>query len=247
MAFDAFVVYVTAAPHLVRGFGMTQAQADTRAAEDAAWSAHQGQVSDIPDGANSGGDWLFNTATDNVHRVGQSQMDIIVERRNTLLTLARQLETVAGLAAWTAGELNAATALSIRAKSYARWVELITRAISIDANLSNDDIHKVLLREASHPGRVWYWLHRATDDGGDGFKGLNWADAVSFTSESRLGWTWYSTTGPDAHDATVRIAAADALNPDTRGYVQGAQVIDGGINPSINAGEDFNWIHYLAA
>ena len=135
--------------------------------------------------------------------------------------------------------------LAIRAKSYARWVELMVRAISIDANLTNENIWAVLARELSHPGRVWYWLHWAIDPGVTGRQGTSWEDAPSFTSESRLGWTWYSTTGPDAFDASVRIAPAYALVPNTRGYVQGAQVIENGVNPSVAAGVDFNWIHYI--
>ena len=248
MPFNAYVVYEPADANIIRGFGMTQAAADQRAGVDGAWTAHQGQVTDIPDNVLAGSDeWFFDVTNVRVTRVAITTSDIVNERRSLGLTLLRSLETVDGLAAWTAGELNSQTELSIRAKSYARWVELMTRGVAIDANLSNDLIWAVLIRELSHPGRVWYWLHFAMDTGGTGFKGLSWSSAPSFVSESRLGWTWYSTTGPDAFDPTVRIAAADALTPNTRGYVQGAQVIENGINPSVNAGADFNWIHYLAA
>ena len=247
MPFNAYVVYEPTDANIIRGFGMTQAAADQRAGEDADWIAYQGQVSDIPDNVLAGvAEWFFDVTNVRVSRVALTTADIVVERRALGLTLLRELERVDGLAAWTAGELNAANALSIRAKSYARWVELMVRALSVDANLSTENVWSVLLREMGHPGRVWYWLHRVGGDSGEGALGTTWSSAPSFTSESRLGWTWYSTTGPDAFDSSVRIVPADALTPNTRGYVQGAQVIENGINPSVNAGAEFNWIHYIA-
>ena len=247
MPFNAYVVYETASPHLIRGFGYNQAAADQQAGEDADWSAHQGQVSDIPDNVLAGVvEWFFDVANVRVTRVALTTSDIVVERRSAGISLAQALEKVEGLAAWTAGELNAVDALSIRAKSYARWVELLVRALAVDNNLSTDLIWTVLLRELSHPGRLWYWLHKVGGDFGTGDMGGSWTDAPSFTSDSRLGWTWYSTTGPDAFDPSVRIAAANALTPNTRGYVQGAQVIENGVNPSVNVGAEFNWIQYIA-
>ena len=246
MPFNAFVVYETAAPRLVRGFGFNQAQADARAAENAAWSAHQGLVQDIADSAVSG-DFFFDPVNVFVTRVALTATDMVAERRNELLTLAKELERVQGLAAWTAGEMNGAALddLSVRAKSYSRWVEMMTRAIAIDANLSNDSRHAILLREASHPGRVWYWLHWSHGTEENGAKGSEWSDGSTF-GESRLGWSWYSSTGPDVFDTTVRIAAADALNPNTRGYITAAQVTDGAETPSVSAGLDFNWVNYLS-
>ena len=107
MPFDAFIVYATAAPHTLRGFGLTQAQADARAADDAAWSAHQGRVSDIPDGADGRGEWVFDTAGAAVSRRAQSTPDLILERRAILKSLLREKEQIPGLAAWGSGALNA--------------------------------------------------------------------------------------------------------------------------------------------
>ena len=248
MSFNAFVVYDTASPYTVRGFGFNQAQADARAAENLVWTAHQGLVQNIPDSAIAG-DFFFDVANLVVTRVAITAAGIIAERRNVLLTLLRAFERIDGLAAWTAGELNGADRddLGVRGKSFSRWVEMMTRATALDANLSNDATHSVLLREANHPGRVWYWLHWAAGaaaqvNGVDIGLGTAWAQQSTF-GESRLGWQWYSTTGPDAFDPTVRIAAANALVPNTRGSVSGAQVIDGGQNPALDS--SLNWIHYL--
>ena len=95
MPFNAFVVYETAPPYLIRGFGFNQAQADARAAEDAGWSAHQGVVANIPDSAVSG-DFFFNPASVVVSRVAITAAGMIVERRNVLLTLLRELEKIDG-------------------------------------------------------------------------------------------------------------------------------------------------------
>ena len=246
MPFNAFVVYETVAPHLVRGFGFNQVQADMRAAEDAAWSAHQGLVEDISDSAIAG-EFFFDPVNAVVSRVALTATDMVAERRNTLLTLLKAFERIEGLAAWSSGELNGAALddLSVRAKSYSRWVEMMTRATAIDANLSNDSRHAILLREASHPGRVWYWLHWSHGDQLNGAQGEKWSEGTTF-GDSRLGWSWYSSTGPNVFDSTVRIAAADALNPNTRGFITAAQVTDGAEAPSVSAGLDFNWVNYLS-
>ena len=246
MPFNAFVVYETVAPHLVRGFGFNQVQADARAAENAAWSAHQGLVNSISDSAISG-DFFFDPVNAVVSRVALTAADMVAERRNTLLTLLKAFERIQGLAAWSSGELNGAGLgdLAVRAKSYSRWVEMMARATAVDANLSNDSRHAILLREAGHPGRVWYWLHWAHGMEQNGAQGNRWSGGTTF-GESRLGWIWYSTTGPDVIDPTVRIADADALNPNTRGYVAASQVIDGAESPSVAAGADFNWVNYLS-
>ena len=249
MAFNAFVVYETNAPNYVQGFGFNQAQADARAAEDSDWAAHQGLVMDIPDSAISG-DFFFDIPNLAVTRVEVSAAGIIIENRNVLMTLARALEQQAGLAVWTAGELNAGATLteqrlSIRSKSFARWVEMITRGIAVDNNMSNSSRHAILLREAMHPGRIWYWLHYATDPHPNEKLGLSWSTASSFANNNRGGWIWYSTTGPDADDASVRIPAANALIPNTRGYVSASQITTGASQVSLDAGDDFNWIHYL--
>ena len=122
---------------------------------------------------------------------------------------------------------------------------MMTRATVVDNNLTNESRYTNLLREAGHPGRTWYWLHFSHGNGGVGYKGAKWNSASSFTAENRGSWIWYSTTGPDADDSTVRIAAADALTPNTRGFVTVSQITTGASQISLDAGDDFNWIHYL--
>ena len=250
MATNRFVVYDTAQNNQIVSLPVSQEAANTDAAGSSDYTAHVGAV-EVPDRARPGTFWRFNV-TDTVVRYIESELtssEIVVRRRAKLLSLARQLEIVPGLGAWTAGELNGAALadLSVRSKSYSRWVEMITRAIAVDANLSNDSRHAILLREASHPGRVWYWLHWAhgvrTDDAAQ--RGSYWANGSTF-NESRLGWSWYSTTGPDVFDTTVRIAGAYVSTPNTRGYITAAQVTDGAETPSVNAGSDFNWVVYLS-
>ena len=248
MPFDAFVVYVTAAPHTVRGFGMTQAMADARAAADAGWSAHQGQVSSIPDSADGGGDWQFNTATVAVHRAGQTQADVIAERRATLKSLLREKEQIPGLAAWASGELNldasivipivvgqdvtVTTDVGIRAKSYSRWVEMMSRASAVDANLSNNISYGVIRAEASIPGRLWYWLHWAGGVANDDQMpdSAPWTAFTPFTNDDRTTWLWYST-----FDNGV-------LTPNSRGAVGDGRVVVGAL-----PGADFNWVDYLGS
>ena len=232
MAFDAYVVYVAAAPHTVRGFGMTQAQADARAAEDAEWSAYQGQVSDIPDGADGGGDWQFNTATNRVHRVGQSAADVIGERRTILKSLLREKEKIPGLAAWASGELNAADDIGRRAKSYSRWVEMMTRASAVDLNLSTNSSYAILLAEASIDGRTWYWLHWIESDGpsADADNAMPWDGLPAFANDDRATWAFYIT-----HNNGI-------ATPNSRGGDAAGVVLMGALVPT-----GFNWLAYLAA
>ena len=68
MPFTAFVVYENAAPNLIRGFGRSQAQANARANEDAGWTAHAGQIADIPTDARGDGNWRFDVGTTSVQR-----------------------------------------------------------------------------------------------------------------------------------------------------------------------------------
>ena len=248
MATDRFVVYDIAQNNQIVSLPVSQAEANTTAAESSDYTAYAGAVL-VPDNAVPGQFWRFNP-TDAAVRYIEAELtsaEIVLRRRAKLLSLARQLEIVPGLGAWTAGELNGADLgdLAVRSKSYSRWVEMITRAIAVDANLSNDSRHAILLREASHPGRVWYWLHWAHGTGIAGAQGNRWSGGSTF-GDSRLGWSWYSSTGPDVFDTTVRIATADALRPNTRGYVTAAQVTDGAETPSVAAGIDFNWVVYLS-
>ena len=247
MATQRFVVYDTANSNQIISLPVSQAEANTIAAGDSDFTAHIGAVP-VPDDARPSHLWRFNVA-DAVVRYIEAELntdEIISTRRAGLISIMRELEGIIGLAAWTAGEINAATDLSIRAKSYARWVEMMTRASVVDNNLTNESRYAILLREASHPGRVWYWLHYSHGMAGMGHLGAPWNTASSFINEMRGSWIWYSTTGPDADDSTVRIAAADALNPNTRGWVTTSQITTGASQVSLDAGDDFNWIHYLA-
>ena len=247
MPSSRFVTYDTANNNQIVSLPLTQAEADTDAAASTDYTAHQGTVANVPDQARPNTSWRFNV-TDVAVRFIEAEMtttELVAQRRSGLLSTLRQFEKIGGLAAWTAGELNGAGIedLGVRGKSYSRWVEMMVRATAVDANLSTQATYDVLLREAGHPGRVWYWLHWVAGDQANGALGHVWSQQSTF-SASRLGWQWYSTTGPDAFDSTVRIAAADALNPNTRGAVNGAQVIDGGQNPTLDP--NINWIHYLA-
>ena len=228
---------------LLNSFWRTSEEAIAAASTDAALSALSA-ASSVPDDVVPG---VFYDGTDFVIEGPLTTDQIVARRRNNLLALLRPLERIEGIGTWTAGELNGIGLedFSTRAKSYARWVEMMTRATAIDANLSNDSRHAILLREASHPGRVWYWLHWSHGQQANGAQGMAWSGGTIFGS-SRLGWSWYSSTGTDVFDTTVRIADADVLNPNTRGFITAAQVIDGAEAPSVNAGSDFNWVGYLA-
>ena len=222
-------------------FWQTAAEAAIRGADSADLTQIAGMVS-VPDEVVPG--WYYDGSTFLVE--GPVTGLVLVDRRRShLIPVLRVLERVEGLAAWTAGELNGIDRddFSVRAKSYSRWVEMMTRATAVDANLSNEATYSVLLREASHSARVWYWLHWAGGPGADGWKGAEWAGQSTF-GESRLGWQWYSTTGPDAFDPTVRIENAYVLTPNTRGAVSGPQVIEGGQNPALDL--NLNWISYLS-
>ena len=82
MPFDAYVVYQPTDANVIRGFGMTQAAADQRAGENTAWTAHQGQVTDIPDNVLAGSvEWFFDVVNVRVTRVAVTTADIVVERR----------------------------------------------------------------------------------------------------------------------------------------------------------------------
>ena len=246
MATQRFVVYDTDNSNQIISLPTSQTEANTIAALDSDYTAHLGAVS-VPDDARPNHLWRFNVA-DEVVRYIEAELntdEIVSTRRSGLISIMRELEGIIGLAAWTAGEINSVAELSVRAKSYARWVEMMTRASVVDNNLTSESRYAILLREASHPGRVWYWLHFSHGDVGVGGFGTKWESASSFTNENRGGWIWYSTTGPDADDPDVRIAAADALTPNTRGYVNASQITTGASQVSLDAGDDFNWIHYL--
>lgn len=121
----------------------------------------------------------------------------ISERRMALKELIRNLEKVPGLATWIAGSNT-----DVRAKTYARWVEMIARASSIDDNLEDDTKHATILAEASIDGRTWYWLHSSSSWGG-------------YFDDDRGDWNWYSTAGtsttPDSRggliDTTISVRA----------------------------------------
>ena len=68
MPVSAFVVYENAAPNLIRGFGRTQAQANARAGEDSSWTAHVGQVANVPTDVRGDGNWRFDVGTATVQR-----------------------------------------------------------------------------------------------------------------------------------------------------------------------------------
>ena len=244
MAVNAYLVLRNAsagAGHL-DSFWRTAVEAAIRAADSADLSQVAGEVS-VPDGVVPG--WWYN-GTDFDVEGPVTGSALVGRRRGVLLPLLRALERIDGLGTWGLGELNGTDRddFAVRAKSFARWVEMMTRATAVDANLLNEFIHRVLLREASHDGRAWYWLHLVGGIAGTGAMGQDWALLSTF-GDSRLGWQWYSTTGPDAFDPSIRIAAANALIPGTRGAVSGAQVIEGGLNPVLDTA--INWINYLAA
>ena len=246
MATQRFVVYDTANSNQIISLPVSQAEANTIAAGDSDFTAHIGAVP-VPDDARPSHLWRFNVA-DEVVRYIEAELntdEIISTRRSGLISIMRELESIVGLSAWTAGEINSSSDLSVRAKSYARWVEMMTRASVVDNNLTNESRYAILLREASHPGRVWYWLHFSHGQPGNGQLGAAWNMASSFVNEMRGSWIWYSTTGPDADDPAIRIAAANALTPNTRGWVTTSQITTGASQVSLDAGDDFNWIHYL--
>ena len=233
MPFDAYVVYDSADNNLIRGYGLTQAQADARAAEDADWMAHTGQVTDIPDSAVSGSEWFFNATTSAVGRVAQTVAGTIAERRALMKSICREKERIDGLAAWTAGELNDSELLDDRhigerGKSYARWVEMLTRASAVDINLSNDVTWAVVFGEASIPSRVWYWLHHVGAPENDDILGEPWSGFNIFSMSDRTTWAWYTTQNNGV------------ATPNSRGGVADGRVIIGPL-----PGADFNWIAYL--
>ena len=226
----------------IDSFWRTAVEAAIRAATSSDLIQRAGAVS-VPDSVVPG--WYYD-GTDYHVEGPLSGTGLINRRRQHLVPLLRDLERIGGMSAWISADLNGVgkKTLAVRAKSYARRLEMMTRAVAVDVNLLNDDTHKVILREVNHPGREWYWLHyAAVPMVDDKTLGDEWSEQRVFDM-SRTGWVWSSTTGPDAFDPTVRIAAADALVPNTRGAITGPQAMNGGEQPTLDL--NINWIDYLS-
>lgn len=154
----------------------------------------------------------------------------LLGRRAAHKQLLRGLEQIPGLAAWASqddtdtNDLLGRESGPMRAKYYARWVEMQARYGSVDANILSATNWPILLAEASIPGRFWY-VHFVLDlpEGDD-----RW---TMWLRNDNRSWVFYRTTGPDG-----MITGATATTPNS---------YTGVAAPMTPAADGFNWINYL--
>ena len=132
-------------------------------------------------------------------------------------TLAAQRGELKALWRAREGEFRAAWAAHTadKASDYQRWLELNCRAISQDANLSDDTLRELLMAEAAIPGADWHVQHSPTD------WAAIWPDP---DAQPPRDWSYHST--------------ADGSGRHSRGGVAQASM-------AVNQNSDFDYVHYL--
>ena len=153
MPFNAYLVIRDAdadgAGHLDL-FYRTRNEAVARAGTDAALSAHASEVA-APDRVASGW-WFDGTDTLTSDRPRTSAEDVDARRLGIALNLIEQ-EDLPQLGVWSASD-------PVRAKGYARWLEVNTGANLIDANLVDDALYEKLRAESAIPKKFWYHAYK---------------------------------------------------------------------------------------
>ncbi len=229
MAFDGYVVYDT--DNLISGIRMTQAAADTFAATDADYTAHQA-VTSLPDDVRLG--WYFNDTDNTVSGERDLTSDeLILIRRKQLKDNIRTLEQIPGLASWATVNHDYVVEHHTldRAKYYSRWVEGQARASSLDANLSDDHKFGQLLAESQIPGDWWYFLYDLSQ----------W---LGFYPDDRTDTAWITLYLTQAGHTPPY--SDSNLNNNTYDSRQGSVTGDGGaVGRRDTVSDVFQWVQYL--
>lgn len=148
----------------------------------------------------------------------------VTQRREVLKGILRNLEQVQGLAAW-----DAASNDGLRSQVYARWVEMMARAASVDANLSSDDMYYVINADAVIPGRVWYANHVT-------------ASWDIYLPNDRTGWLWWSTAGVGNFDNQGNRGAGGTLGEPTAFPKNAGGTVT---RPALDLTDTFDWVSFL--
>ena len=106
-----------------------------------------------------------------------------------------------------------------RVRSYFRWVEMQARALTVDANLEEDNVHTVMKQEADVDGAVFYHTHDFDAWGG-------------YLPSDRDTWSWYSLRGTSME--------RDSRSGSSKLIVNSRSVV-----PNIVAPSDFDFAAFL--
>ena len=215
-----YLAYVTASGKII---GAYQKVEDAQTISDAdAEVSHDTTDRELPDTFNPiDGEWFLNTTDDKIELAGISDSDLIIERRQTILSNLRKLEEVQGLAVWAHWNDDNA-----RAQVYSRWIEMQVRAVYVDSNLSSNTKYEWMLAESLIPGNLWYVLFKmGSESSGNDLAWRAWLD------DDRSMWTYYQTTGT-------------TTTPNSRaGIARGTITLE---IPDDSEDEDsFDWVSYM--
>ena len=202
---DGFIVFKGTEAGIVDAFYATQDLADAGSTDDDLTAVVGSHKIDgfAPNKAYwDGADLLVETPED-VAWAALPDDDKVKRRRAIALLKLRDLEGVRGLASWAT--VARGEDPTRRAGVYARWVQMMAIASSIDANLLSNTRWGWLNAEMSIPGAVWYVLFKIGDLTTHEFW-ESWLQDVEHTEDDA--WSFWNTSGttltPNSRGGTVR-------------------------------------------
>lgn len=156
-----------------------------------------------------------------------SSSDEAERRRVHILGHIRRWENQPGFGIWTHDDK---TDVGL---AYARHLEMMVRAVSQDANMTDDDIFSVIENEATLTPRDWFREVQSAA----------WVDDdTGRLSTDRTSWAWASTTG-HGYNNDGSLGSGGAMGGLTTTPKNAAGTIK---LPSLNTVADFDWIGLLA-